>query len=168
MRKMNLSGELKRLTDSQVAKQFSKQINDYEKKVRIFVKDFNLRGQGAKEKGRKQLDEFVKHLKKTRTQVEKRVLTVINEEAKNVNKRCQKLLSDLKTLAAEDKKNKGTTARTKRKSSSRKSTRTQTKRQTRAKSRLAKKTSVDVDSVAAPTVKQERPTAPTLSAKSAE
>jgi len=135
MRKMNLAAELKRLSNAQAIKQFSKQMMDYEKRVRTLMKDFNLRGQEARKNGKVQIDEFVRQLKKNRVRVEKKVLTVINQEAKNVNKRCQKLLNNLKNLAEKEQQpRKKQTSTTKRKSASPRLKKSSVRPKTRAKS----------------------------------
>jgi hypothetical protein len=79
--------------------ELSQHLNEYEQKLKSVVKDLDLKGRDAREKSRKQLDSFTRQLKKTRTDLEKRVRTLVNQEAKRINIGFNELVTYLRALA---------------------------------------------------------------------
>ena len=82
---------------------FTQQLNGYENRVASFVKDFDIKSREARERSRHQLDKFLRQIKRTRSEVEKKVATLVNQEGKKLNKRINELFSYLKTLAQKEK-----------------------------------------------------------------
>lgn len=103
MAQRNLMVDLKGILQSEFVSGISKQLNVYEKKVKELVKDLNLRSVEAREKSRQQLDLFAEQIKKTRDEVEKKVVTVVNLETQRLNKGVTDLVSYLKTVAKHEK-----------------------------------------------------------------
>lgn len=91
--------DIKGLLDSRWVQGVSKQVNTYEKKVKGLVKDLDLKTRDAREKSQKQLDRFTVQIKKTRGQLEARVVEVVNQEAARLNKGFVELVTYLKSLA---------------------------------------------------------------------
>ena len=91
--------DIKGILGSRLVQGVSKQVNTYEKKVRGLVKDLDLRTRDAREKSQKQLDKFAVQVKKTRSQLETRLVEVVNQEAVRLNKGFSELVTYLKSLA---------------------------------------------------------------------
>lgn len=102
--KIELQKEIQKVANSKFLKEFSKQLNGYEKRVKEVVRDFNLRSQEARKKSKKQMDQFTKRLNKTRKDVEKTLKSLINEESRLLNKSFNELVSHLKDLSEQDEK----------------------------------------------------------------
>ncbi|MEZ4752656.1 MAG: hypothetical protein R3B54_19075 [Bdellovibrionota bacterium] len=100
--KVEIQKEIQKVANSKFLKEFSKQLNGYEKKVRDVVRDFNLRSQEARSKSKKQMDQFTKRLNKTRKDVEKTLKSLINEESRLLNKSFNELVSHLKELSEQE------------------------------------------------------------------
>jgi methyl-accepting chemotaxis protein len=105
MAKTNLS--LKDLVQSQLKNaawlgDLSQHLNEYEKRLKSVVKDLDLKSRDARDKSRKQLDTFTKQLKKTRTDLEKRVKSLVNQEAKRLNEGFNELVTYLKSLSVNE------------------------------------------------------------------
>lgn len=103
MLQTKLRSDLKRIANSALVGNLSKQFNLYEDRVKKFVKDFDLRSQEARQRSRHQIDQFTNHLQKTRKQVEKRVTNVIEKEGKRLNGRATVLFNYLKSMAKNEK-----------------------------------------------------------------
>jgi hypothetical protein len=91
--------DIKGLLKSQWVSGLSKHLNAYEKKVKELVHELDLKSRDARDKSRKQLDQFTLQLKKTRTEVEKKVLTIVNQESHRLNKGLSELVTYLKSVA---------------------------------------------------------------------
>jgi len=102
MPQKNLAG-LKNFLESKWNDSVSKQLNIYEKKVKDLVKDLDLKSRDAREKSREQLDAFTHQVKKTRTDLEKRIVTLVNQETKRLNVGLNELVSYLKSLSHSEK-----------------------------------------------------------------
>lgn len=97
---------------SEKLNQFAKGISDglshglggYEKRVKSMVKELDLKSRDARVKSREQLDRFAKQLKTTRSQLEKRVVTLVHSETERLNKGLNELVTYLKTLSKQEKK----------------------------------------------------------------
>jgi len=94
-----LTEDLKKLANSQVVVPLTKQLNAYEKKARGLVKEFDLRTQDAREKGKARFDELLVQLKKTRSDVETKVRALVEEESKRLNGRIAELFETLRSVA---------------------------------------------------------------------
>ncbi len=94
-----LTEDLKKLANSQVVVPLTKQLNVYEKKARGLVKEFDLRTQDAREKGKARFDELLVQLKKTRSEVETKVRALVEEESKRLNGRITELFETLRAVA---------------------------------------------------------------------
>lgn len=96
---------------NQLAKGISSGISGYEKRVKAFVKDLDIKGRDARTKSKEQLDRFTTQLRTTRTELEKRVVTLVNSEADRLNKGFNELVGKLKHLSQQEqqalKKSKG-------------------------------------------------------------
>ena len=99
----NLMVDLKGFLQSEFVTGISKQLNAYEKKVKVLVKDLNLKSQEARDKSRLQLDNFAEQIKKTTNEVEKKVVTVVNQEVHRLNKGFNELVTYLKSVALQEK-----------------------------------------------------------------
>lgn len=122
MLQTRLKTDLKRLTNSPVVGNLSKQFSAYEEKVRRFVRDFDLKSREARDTGRRRLDEFTTQLRHRRGEVEKKMTRLLNEEGKRLNQRVGELVNYLKSLAKNEKlKVKGKSTAPKRKASKAKS-----------------------------------------------
>lgn len=77
----------------------------YEKKVKSLVKEIDLKSRDAREKSKDQLDKFTEKLKNRKSDLEKRVVGLVNVEAEKLNKGLTELVSYLKTLSHEEKNN---------------------------------------------------------------
>lgn len=87
-----------------VIEEVTTQLADYEKKVRQFAKAVDLKGRKAKERGRKQVDNVVKQIHHTRSQIEDKVMTLVAKEGKKLNTRVNKLLNRLLSAAQAEQK----------------------------------------------------------------
>src|SRR5580765_6397819 len=94
-----LRSELKRLANSELVSGISKQLNVYEKKVKDLVNNFDTKSREARGKSREQLDKFATQLKRTRTDVEKRVRDLLTQEGQRLNKGMGELVNYLKSMA---------------------------------------------------------------------
>lgn len=95
--------DLKQIANSALVHNLSDQINQYEKRVRALVKDFDHRSRTARERSRVQLDRFATQLKRTRTDLEKRVATLINSESRRLNQGVHDIVGYLKHVANHEK-----------------------------------------------------------------
>lgn len=93
----------KRLAGSPLVGNLSKHLNAYEGKVKKLVRDFDLKSRDARETSRKQIDKFTIQLKRTRTEVEKKVTVLLNEEGQRLNKAMAELFNYLKSMAKNEK-----------------------------------------------------------------
>jgi len=98
-----LKADLKKIANSTVVSNLSKQFNQYEHRVKKFVNEFDLRSREARDRSRQQIDQFTTQLQKTRKQVEKRVTQVIEKEGKRLNGRATELFNYLKSVAKSEK-----------------------------------------------------------------
>ena len=98
-----LKADLKKIANSTVVSNLSKQFNQYEHRVKKFVNEFDLRSREARDRSRQQIDQFTNQLQKTRKQVEKRVTQVIEKEGKRLNGRATELFNYLKSVAKNEK-----------------------------------------------------------------
>jgi hypothetical protein len=71
---------------------FTKQLNGYEKRVKNIVIDLEKE---AKTLGKERLEKFVTHLRETRTNMEKTVTNLVQDERKRLNSRLDDLLGFL-------------------------------------------------------------------------
>jgi flagellar motor component MotA len=101
MLEKRLKEELKKLSQSQLGQVFREQLKNYEVKVKDVVKDLNSKSKEAREKGRKQLEKLTVQLNTSRTGLEKKVLQLVNQETKKLNKSCQELFSYIEKLTEE-------------------------------------------------------------------
>lgn len=97
--------DFKEVLKSPWVNRVSKQVATYEKRLRVLVNDLDLKSREAREKSKQRLDEFQTQVKRTRSDVEKRVVTLVNEEAVRLNKHFADVLSYLKSLANREKLN---------------------------------------------------------------
>lgn len=98
-----LKADLKKIANSALVSNLSKQFNSYENRVRKFVTEFDLKSREARTRSRKQIDQFADQLQKTRKEVEKRVTKVIEKEGKRLNGRATVLFNYLKSVAKNEK-----------------------------------------------------------------
>jgi hypothetical protein len=91
--------DIKGLLKSQWVSGLSKHLNTYEKKVKELVHELDLKSRDARDKSRKQLDQFTQQLRKTRTDVERKVLTIVNQESQRLNKGLAELVVYLRSVA---------------------------------------------------------------------
>jgi hypothetical protein len=113
--------DLKQWMNSPQVENLSKHLTDYEKRVKELVKELNLKSRDAREKGKVQLDRFTTQVQKTRTDVEKNVKTLLQQEGKVLNQKLNELVTYLKGLAANEKKAAAPVAETGKKKSAPKS-----------------------------------------------
>lgn len=122
--------DFKNFIQSEKFSQFTKGISTnitshlgtYEKRVRAMVKDLDLKSRDARSKSREQLDRFASQLKTTRTQLEKRVVTLVNFEADRLNKGLNELVGYLKTLSKQEQSARNAKSRSAKKSTGKKKT----------------------------------------------
>lgn len=103
MTRKNLKIDLKRFSKSEWIGGFTKQLNSYEKKVTRFVNDLDLKTREARERSKKHLDRFADHVQKTRDKVEKKIVSLLNQEAKRLNQKIAELFNYLKPIAKDEK-----------------------------------------------------------------
>jgi hypothetical protein len=96
--------DLKKLMNKPQVENLSKHLTEYDHKVKELVKELNLKSRDAREKGKVQLDRFTAQVQKTRTDVEKNVKTLLQQEGKVLNQKVNELVTYLKGLAANEKK----------------------------------------------------------------
>lgn len=108
----NLKIDLKQLLKSDVVNNLTQHLNGYETKVRKLVEELNLKSLEARTKSKKQLDHFSEQIKKTRSDVERKVLTIVNQEAHRLNRRLTDLVDYLDTVAKKESKSTTTTKKT--------------------------------------------------------
>ncbi len=113
MIQQKLKVDLKRLVNSTLVDNISKQWGTYETRVKRIVHDFDLKSREAREVSRKRLDVFTSQLRKTRCDVEKKVATLINMEGRKLNVKVVELFNYLKTISNSEKLNEGLTPRKK-------------------------------------------------------
>lgn len=101
MLEKRLKEELNKLSQSQLGQVFREQLKNYEVKVKDVVKDLNSKSKDVREKGRKQLEKLTDQLNTTRTGLEKKVLQLVNQETKKLNKSCQELFNYIEKLTEE-------------------------------------------------------------------
>ena len=94
-----LTRDLKKLATSQVFVPLSKKLNAYEKKARGMAKEFDLLSREARGQSKARLDEFLLHLKKTRTEVESKVRALFDEESRRLNARVNDFLESIRSVA---------------------------------------------------------------------
>jgi hypothetical protein len=97
-----LTGDLRKLANSQVVVPLTQQLGVYEKRAKDLVKELDLRSRDARDKSKARLDEFLVQLKKTRTEVESKVRALFEEESKRLNARVNDLLETLRAVAQSD------------------------------------------------------------------
>jgi hypothetical protein len=95
--------DLKKLANSELALSLARHLDGYEKRVKEFVKEFDVKSRDARTKGQKQLDKFAGQLKRTRTDLEKRVATLFHEESRQLNQRVNELVNYLKRVTKSEK-----------------------------------------------------------------
>ncbi len=107
--------DIKKLTNSPLVGNLTKQFNVYEDRVRRFVRDIDLRSREARVTSKKRIDIFTSQLKERRFEVEKKVTRLLNDEGKRLNGRVNELVGYLKSLAQLEKEasKKGTSSRKK-------------------------------------------------------
>ena len=74
---------------------FTKQLNGYEKRVKSLVGDLEVRKEEARNIGKAKLERLVDQIRTTRTQVEKTVTHLVEDEKKKLNGRLEELLGFL-------------------------------------------------------------------------
>lgn len=108
MAKNKFKFDLKTLTDlktqlpkeaSEALGKFTHQLSGYEEKVRGLVKDFDVKSQKARETSRERLDQFAKQVKKTRNNVEKKVVGLVTEERERLQLKVNDLVEYLRRVA---------------------------------------------------------------------
>lgn len=99
----NLGSQLPKSASSMLGR-FSDQLNGYEKRVRGIVKEIDVKSRDAREKSAQRLDRFAQHVKKTRNNVEKRVVSLVNTEGKRLNKRVNELVDYLRGISVAETK----------------------------------------------------------------
>ena len=95
----NLRVDLKKLSKLPVLNHFSDQLTGYESRLKGIVKDLDLRSKGAREKSRRKLDKFAGQIRKTRSEVEKQVIKIVNREGKKLNNGLTHILEYLRSVA---------------------------------------------------------------------
>ena len=113
-----------------ILNQVSKQLNDYESRVKTFVQDMDLKSRDARVRSRKHLDQLVTQIRKTRINLESRISEVVNSEGKRLNEKVNEVLKRLVLTAKAEKKAK-TASRSKTKA-------TTTKKRTTRKAKAAR------------------------------
>lgn len=88
-----VKAELKRFLSSKQVEEISKQLDVYEKRVREAVRQFDVKGREAKEKGQEHLDKFAAQLKRTGHQLEKQFKAFVNTEGKALNRGLNELFT---------------------------------------------------------------------------
>lgn len=101
MLEQKLKAEIKKLSNSQVGQVLSEQLKTYEKKLKTLVDDLNVRGRDARDKSKKQLETLADQLKHSRSDLERKILTTLNKEAKRLNKNFQDLFTYIEKLTEE-------------------------------------------------------------------
>lgn len=109
----NLTNQLPKEA-SQALGKFTHQLSGYEERVRDFVKEFDEKSQHAREASRERLDQFTKQLRKTRTTVEKRVVSLVSEERERLQLKMNDLVEYLRRVAKVEGASGKTAVRTKR------------------------------------------------------
>lgn len=97
-----LMADIKKFVNSPFAKSLSKQFVTYEGKVKKLMHEFDIKSQPARVRGRKQIDKFTKQLRKTRTEIEKKVSSLVNREVQDLNGRITDLVRYLKAVALKE------------------------------------------------------------------
>ncbi len=98
MGRFNLN-EWKKWVETDLSKNLKSTLTTYEKKVQGLASDLELKGKEARKKGEVHLDKWVKNLKKSRADVEKRVSTLVNAEAVKLSKSFSEMLKNLRAAA---------------------------------------------------------------------
>jgi hypothetical protein len=98
-----LKEELRRLASSQLVGKISRQLNEYERSLKKLAKEFEVKSRDARKKSRTHLDGFASQLKRTRGDVEKKVVTLLNHEGKRLNEGVGQVFNYLKTMAKNEK-----------------------------------------------------------------
>lgn len=78
----------------------SKQLSQYEGKVKKFVADLDLKSREAKQKSRKQIEDLITHIRDTRDSMEEKISQVVVTEGQKLNDRVSELLGYLVRAAA--------------------------------------------------------------------
>lgn len=99
MTKKDVKAELKKLADSQLARNLSGHIRNYEKRLSKLVRELDLKTHDVREKGTARLKKLNSELKKTRTDLEKRVRSILNEEGKHLTQKLTNVVEKLSALA---------------------------------------------------------------------
>lgn len=102
MGRFNLN-EWKKWVETDLSKNLKSTLNTYEQKVQGVVKDLDLRGKKARKKGEVHLEKWVKQLKRSRTDVEKRITTLVNGEATKLTRTFNDVMKNLRALSHSDK-----------------------------------------------------------------
>ena len=98
MGRFNLN-EWKKWVETDLSKNLKSTLNTYEKKVQGLASDLELKGKEARKKGEVHLEKWVKNLKRSRANVEKRVSTLVNAEAVKLSKSFSEMLKNLRAAA---------------------------------------------------------------------
>lgn len=99
MTKNDVKAELKKLANSQLARNLSQHIRNYEKRLSKLVRELDLKTHDVREQGMVRLKKLNAELKKTRTDLEKRVRSILNEEGKHLTQRLTNVVEKLSNLA---------------------------------------------------------------------
>ncbi len=92
--------DLKKFVGDDFTKNLKTTFTTYEKKVQELVKDLDVKGKEAKKKGEVQIDKWVKQLKRSRTDIEKRVTLLVNTEADKLSKQLGEVVKNLRGISA--------------------------------------------------------------------
>jgi len=79
-------------------------LSDYEKKLRLFAKEVDLKSQEARKLGKKEFDKFTKQVLKKREELEDKVQSVVEAERKKINARINDFLNRLLSASQAPKK----------------------------------------------------------------
>lgn len=99
---VNFKDELQKLANTTLGKQIGKQLESYDKRLKILVREFNITGQKAQAKSRRHLDQFARRLEATKKQVQKAVQKLLANEGAELNRAYKELRSTLKVLSAKE------------------------------------------------------------------
>lgn len=113
--------EWKKWVETDLSKNLKSTLTTYEQKVQGVVKDLDLRSKKARKKGEVHFDKWVKQLKRSRTDVEKRITTLVNGEATKLTRTFNDVMKNLRSLShAEKMASPAATAKAKPKAASKK------------------------------------------------
>lgn len=89
--------------------QLSKQISNYEQKLKKVLKDVDLKSRNAQKKGKESLTHLKKQIQTTGTLVEKKIKHIIDDELSQLDKKVHSVVGKIKKIARDTQHTKKST-----------------------------------------------------------